>query len=55
MCFYSAGQLLRFLLVEKSMDLKGKVALVTGTAHGIGMATVQQVPQNGLRLRQPDT
>jgi NAD(P)-dependent dehydrogenase (short-subunit alcohol dehydrogenase family) len=36
------------------MDLKGKVALVTGAAHGIGMATVQQLLQNGLKVRQPD-
>jgi len=31
------------------MDLNGKVALVTGAAHGIGMATVQQLLQNGLK------
>jgi len=31
------------------MDFKGKVALVTGAAHGIGMATVQQLLQNGLK------
>jgi len=31
------------------MDLNGKVALVTGAAHGIGMATVEQLLKNGLK------
>jgi NADP-dependent 3-hydroxy acid dehydrogenase YdfG len=40
---------------RKIMDLEGKVALVTGVTSGLGMATVQQLLQNGLKVRQPYT
>ncbi|KAJ9592840.1 hypothetical protein L9F63_015483 [Diploptera punctata] len=31
------------------MDLNGKIALVTGGAHGIGLATVNQLLKNGIK------